>query len=49
MTEPMFSHGGESGTETSPYRTGVSAWHLSITAVTWAALAVTRDRGADLM
>ena len=40
--------GDESGTEASPYGTGVSAWHLSVTAVTWAALAVTRDRGGRL-
>ena len=41
--------GDESETEASPYGTGVSAWHLSVTVVTWAALAVTRGRGADLM
>ena len=49
MTEPMFCHGGAIRTEASPYGTDVSAWHLSVTDVTWAALAVTRDRGADLM
>ena len=37
--------GDESGTEASPYGTGVSAWHLYVTAVTWAALAVARGRG----
>jgi len=41
--------GEKSGTDTSPYGTGVSAWHLSVTAVTCAALAVTRDRGTDWM
>ena len=40
--------GDESGTEASPYGTGVSAWHLSVTAVTCAALAVTRGRGDRL-
>ena len=50
MTEPMFRVIGDgSGTGASPYGTGVSAWHLAVTTVTWAALAVTRDRGADLM
>ena len=33
--------GDESGTEASPCRTGVSAWHLAVTAVTCAALTVT--------
>jgi len=41
--------GDESGIEASPYGTGVSAWHLSITAVTWADMAVTHGRGTDLM
>ena len=41
--------GDKSGTEASPYGTGVSARHLAVTAVMWAALAVTRGRGADLM
>ena len=41
--------GDEIGTEASPYYgTGVSAWHLAVTAVTWAALAVTRGRGDRL-
>ena len=41
--------GDESRTEAGPYGTGVSAWHLSVTAVTCAALAVTRGRGTYLM
>ena len=40
--------GDESRTEASPYGTGVSAWHLSVTDVTCAALAVTRGRGDRL-
>ena len=41
--------GGETRTGASPYGTGVSSWRLAVTAVIWAALAVTRGRGADLI
>jgi len=41
--------GDENRTEASPYGTGVSAWHLSVTAVMCAALAVTGGRVTDLM
>jgi len=35
------THNDESETEAIPYGTGVSAWHLAVADVMWAALAVT--------
>ena len=41
--------GDKGKTGARPYETGVSAWHLPVTVVSLAALAVTCGRGIDLM